>query len=282
MGGPQLEELQRVLGHTFCDPALAERALTHSSALGHAGPATGDNEQLEYLGDALLGFLVAEYLVARFPGWTEGQLSKSRSRLVSAVPLSVAARRLGLGEHLRLGRGEEKTGGRQKPALLADTFEAIVAAIYLDAGLAAARGFAARTLLDAAVETEGSQLDLSDHKSALQELLQSRRLAPASYQIVREEGPDHRKTFWVEVQIPAVVSATGSGANKKEAEQSAAGQALEKLRDVISSPVTSETARETAPAVETERLGPMVKPEKMGPTVKPEKMEKTRGTERHV
>jgi ribonuclease III len=235
----QLGELQRALGHAFRDTALVERALTHSSALGHAGSRqrdveNGDNEQLEYLGDALLGFLVAEYLVTRFPDWTEGQLSKSRSRLVSTVPLSVAARRLGLGEYLRLGRGEEKTGGRQKPALLADTFEAVVAAIYLDAGLAAAREFAARTLLDAAVAAEGSHLDLSDHKSALQELLQSRGLPPASYQVVRQEGPDHRKTFWVELQVAEIVSATGSGANKKEAEQSAAGQALEKLRTVVS------------------------------------------------
>jgi ribonuclease-3 len=261
----QLEELQRALGHAFRDTALAERALTHSSALGH-GPSrgdsqrgdkrTGDNEQLEYLGDALLGFLVAEYLVARFPDWTEGQLSKSRSRLVSTVPLSVAAQRLGLGEYLRLGRGEEKTGGRQKPALLADTFEAVVAAIYLDAGLAAAREFAARTLLDAAVKTEGSRLDLSDHKSALQELLQGRGMPPASYQVVRQEGPDHRKTFWVELQVADIVSATGSGANKKEAEQAAAGQALEQLRTVVS----TETGTE-----------------KMGATE-----ENARGTEHHV
>jgi ribonuclease III len=249
----QLDELQRALGHAFRDTALAERALTHSSALGHAGSGQRDhqrdNEQLEYLGDALLGFLVAEYLVARFPDWTEGQLSKSRSRLVSTVPLSVAAKRLGLGDHLRLGRGEEKTGGRQKPALLADTFEALVAAIHLDAGLPAAREFAARTLLDAAVETEGSQLDLSDHKSALQELLQGRGLPPAAYHVVRQEGPDHRKTFWVELQVPEVVSATGSGASKKEAEQSAAGQALETLGAVASA------TGKTSPAGKTVKLG---------------------------
>jgi ribonuclease-3 len=232
MAVPQLEELERALGHAFSDTSLAERALTHSSALRRGADEAGDNQQLEYLGDALLGFLVAEYLVARFPQWSEGQLSKSRSRLVSTVPLSVAGRRLALGDHLRLGRGEEKTGGRQKPALLADAFEAIVAAIYLDAGLSAAREFVGRTLLDAAVKTEGSRLDLSDHKSALQELLQGRGLPPASYQIVRQEGPDHRKTFWVELQVAEIVSATGSGANKKEAEQSAAEQALEKLRTV--------------------------------------------------
>jgi len=232
MSVPQLEELQRALGHAFHNTELLERALTHSSAFHRAPGEAGDNQQLEYLGDALLGFLVAEYLVAQFPHWSEGQLSKSRARLVSAVPLSVAARRLGLGDHLRLGRGEEKTGGRQKPALLADAFEAVVAAIYLDAGLSAVRDFAARTLLDAAVRTEGNRLDLSDHKSALQELLQGRGWPPASYRIVRQEGPDHCKTFWVELHIAEIVSATGSGANKKEAEQSAAEQALEKLRAV--------------------------------------------------
>jgi ribonuclease-3 len=269
---PRLEELQRALGYAFRDTKLAERALTHSSALGHAvsqkSPReTGDkeiadrgegdrdkrdNEQLEYLGDALLGFLVAEYLVARFPDWTEGQLSKSRSRLVSTVPLSLAAKRLGLGDHLRLGRGEEKTGGRQKPALLADTFEAVVAAIYLDAGLPAARDFAARTLLDAAVQTEGSRLDLSDHKSALQELLQGRGLPPASYQVVRQEGPDHRKTFWVELHVAEIVSAAGSGASKKEAEQLAAGQALEKLRAVPSTTVKTGPTEKAGKARETQ------------------------------
>jgi len=228
---PRLEELERALGHSFRDAALAERALTHSSAHSQVAATAADNEQLEYLGDALIGFLVAEYMVTAFPHWSEGQLSKSRARLVSAVGLSAAAKRLGLGEHLRLGRGEEKTGGRQKRALLADAFEAVVAAIFLDAGLPAAREFVSRTLLEEAVKGEGRRLDQPDHKSALQELLQHRGMPPANYRIVREEGPDHRKTFWVEVSVAELVSANASGSTKKEAEQSAAEEALARLRN---------------------------------------------------
>src|ERR1700731_2519923 len=143
------EQLEERLGYRFEDPGLLERALTHSSAVpelraGHAaefasGPLPQDNEQLEFLGDAVLDMLASEYLLAAFPEWSEGQLSKSRARLVNARALELAARRLRLGEYLRLGRGEEKTGGRDKPALLADALEAVIAAIYLDAGLEAAR-----------------------------------------------------------------------------------------------------------------------------------------------
>jgi ribonuclease III len=166
-------------------------------------------------------------------------LSKSRARLVNAASLYAAARRLALGNYLRLGKGEEKTGGREKPALLADAFEALVAAIYLDGGLPAAREFVKSALLDTAVEVEGSRLGWSDNKSALQEFLQARGREPARYAVVREAGPDHQKTFWIQVDVPGFVSATGTGANKKEAEQSAAAQALEMLRadDVIRSKV---------------------------------------------
>jgi ribonuclease III len=228
----RLEELEQTIGYRFRQPELLERALTHRSAApdGAAAEVRVDNEQLEYLGDAVLGMLVSEYLVGAFPHWSEGQLSKSRARLVNAVSLCAAARRLNLGEHLRLGKGEEKTGGREKPALLADACEAVVAAIYLDAGLPAARGFVKRALLDAAIDLEGSGLELSDHKSALQEFLQARGLPSPRYAVVREAGPDHRKTFWIEVDVPRLVTATGTGANKKEAEQSAAAQALGLLR----------------------------------------------------
>ena len=130
--------------------------------------------------------IVSEYLVATFPDWSEGQLSKSRARLVNASSLCAAAKRLSLGNYLRLGRGEEKTGGREKPALLADAFEALIAAIYLDAGLAAARDFVKRALLETAIEAQGTRLELSDHKSALQEFLQARGLPPARYSVVRE------------------------------------------------------------------------------------------------
>jgi ribonuclease-3 len=228
----RLEELEHAIGYRFRQQELLERALTHRSAVPEEATTRirPDNEQLEYLGDSVLGMLVSEYLVGTFADWSEGQLSKSRARLVSAASLCVAARRLALGNYLRLGKGEEKTGGREKPALLADAFEALVAAIYLDAGLPAAREFVKRALLNTAIEVEGSRLELSDHKSALQELLQARGLPSARYAVVREAGPDHQKTFWMQVDVPGLVNATGVGPNKKEAEQSAAAQALELLR----------------------------------------------------
>ena len=228
----RLEELEQAIGHRFRQPELLERSLTHRSAAPE-GATTGvrpDNEQLEYLGDAVLGMLVSEHLTTAFPHWNEGQLSKSRARLVNAASLCAAARRLALGNCLRLGKGEEKTGGREKPALLADAFEALVAAIYLDAGLPAAREFVKRALLDTAIESQGSHLGLSDHKSALQEFLQAQGWPSARYAVVNEAGPDHQKTFWMKVDVPGLVNATGVGTSKKEAEQSAAAQALELLR----------------------------------------------------
>jgi len=223
-----LERFSETLGYQFADAGLAERALSHRSAVADSKVAA-DNEQFEYLGDAVLGMLVSEYLVRTFPQWSEGHLSKSRARLVNAGSLYAAARRLGLGEYILLGRGEEKTGGREKPALLADAFEAVLGAIYLDGGLEAARSFVHRALLQAAVEADGQGLEMSDNKSALQELLQARGLPPAKYHVVRETGPEHRKTFWIEVGVAGLLTASGSGSNKKEAEQSAAEQALEKL-----------------------------------------------------
>lgn len=224
--------MTQAVGYQFRQPELLERALTHRSAVPEdaATKVGADNEQLEYLGDAVLGMLVSEHLVSAFGQWSEGQLSKSRARLVNAASLCFAARRLGLGSYLRLGKGEEKTRGREKPALLADAFEALVAAIYLDGGLQPAREFVKAALLDTAIQAEGSQLELSDHKSALQEFLQARGLPSARYAVVHEAGPDHQKTFWMQVNVPGFVNATGTGSNKKEAEQSAAAQALELLR----------------------------------------------------
>src|SRR5208283_677093 len=152
------------LGYEFRDPKLLDRALTHSSVvpelraargedIAFAGSSVQDNERLEFLGDAVLELLTSEFLLSHFPEWSEGQLSKSRARIVNAHSLEITARRLGLGEHLRLGRGEEKTGGRDKPALLADAFEAVVAAVYLDGGLEPARGLLSRTVFLQALET---------------------------------------------------------------------------------------------------------------------------------
>jgi ribonuclease-3 len=227
----RLAELQSVLGHEFRDPRWLLQALTHSSRIPErtAEDSPGDNEKLEFLGDAVLELLVSEELVRTFPDWREGQLSKSRARLVNAASLCTVAQRLGLGKHLRLSRGEEKTGGRSKPALLADAYEAVVAAIYLDAGLDAARGFVRKSLVEGALTAAAGALGRADHKSALQELLQSKGMAPCSYHIIEEAGPDHEKTFRVEVRITGEITASGTGKTKKEAEQAAAVAALHQL-----------------------------------------------------
>ena len=234
--------LEERLGHKFSRRELLDRALTHSSAVpelrGAAADVTGngialaDNERLEFLGDAVLELLASEYLLAAFPEWTEGQLSKSRARIVNASSLEAAARRLRLGEHLRLGRGEEKTGGREKQTLLADAFEAVVAAVYLDAGLAATRELLQRVLFEQALEERGERIAESDRKSALQEFLQGRGQAPAEYRLAGESGPDHQKVFQIEVWINGECMAKGEGSTKKEAEQQAARSALELLEQL--------------------------------------------------
>lgn len=231
--------LEERLGYKFSNRELLDRALIHSSAVPELRGATADalgdstplsdNERLEFLGDAVLELLASEYLLAAFPEWSEGQLSKSRARIVNASSLESAARRLRLGEHLRLGRGEEKTGGREKQTLLADAFEAVVAAVYLDSGLSAARALLQRVLFEQALEERGERIAESDRKSALQEFLQGRGQAPAEYRLAGESGPDHQKTFQIEVWINGECLARGEGSTKKEAEQQAARSALEQL-----------------------------------------------------
>ena len=236
------EQLEERLGYAFRDPEVLDRALTHSSAvpelrsargeeISFSGSAVQDNERLEFLGDAVLELLTSEYLLANFPEWSEGQLSKSRARIVNAHSLEAAARSLGIGEHLRLGRGEEKTGGREKPALLADAFEAVVAAMYLDGGLEPVRELLKRTVFQLALES-GERISESDRKSALQEYLQGKGEPPAEYRLAGETGPDHQKTFQVEVWVKGECLANAEGNTKKEAEQRAARSALEKLQQV--------------------------------------------------
>jgi ribonuclease-3 len=232
--------LEERLGYGFTNRELLDRALTHSSAIAESSsvgnrsqadlPQRQDNEQLEFLGDAVLDMLASEYLLVRFPNWTEGQLSKSRARLVNARSLEMAARRLEIGAHLRLGKGEEKTGGREKATLLADALEAIVAGIYLDGGLTATNDFLARVLFAQALEDRGERLAESDRKSALQEFLQARGESPAEYRLAGSKGPDHRKTFQIEVWTGGSCLARAEGATKKEAEQRAARLALEHLQ----------------------------------------------------
>ncbi|HEV3221151.1 MAG TPA: ribonuclease III [Candidatus Acidoferrales bacterium] len=252
MAGAATERLEELLGHKFQSPEWLERALTHSSWLaenpsakldepggeslpGSAGRPLGianeDNEKLEFLGDAVLTLVVSESLLAGFPAWREGQLSKARASLVNANALTEAARRLGLGAHLRLGRGEEKTGGRDKPSILADAYEAIVAAVFLDGGLEAARRFVERSLLDAVVTQQMDRLGEPDHKSRLQEMIQARGWPSPEYRVIAESGPDHRKVFEVEVRVAGRASAFGTGLNKKEAEQAAAQGVIAQLSE---------------------------------------------------
>lgn len=243
-----LTNLQAALGHRFSRPELLERALTHSShaheeskaVAGESAVEKLDNEQLEFLGDAILGLVASQLLFERFPGFHEGQLSKLKAHLVSAGHLVRVATHLELGQYLRLGRGEERSGGRAKSTLLSDALEAVIAAMYLDAGMDRTREFIIGQILEPELErvsTEGEgDFSLADYKSALQELLQSTgRLQPV-YATVKEEGPDHRKTFTVEARIypqgqnkPEFV-ARAEGATKKKAEQLAAKQALDHLR----------------------------------------------------
>jgi ribonuclease-3 len=224
------EELEGTLEHRFGNPELLQRALTHSSALPELEPGgPANNERLEFLGDAVLGLLVSEYLIRRFPEWNEGTLSKGRSRLVNEGSLQDVARRLDLGEYLRLGRGEEKTRGREKPALLADAVEAIVGALYLDGGLEPARRFLKRWLFEPAMQQGSEWLGQADYKSSLQEFLQARGKGPANYRIRSESGPEHRKIFCVEVSVNGRTIASAEGSSKKEAEQAAARLAMEDL-----------------------------------------------------
>jgi ribonuclease-3 len=225
----EFEDLQRRIEYRFRDRGLLEHALTHKSrAAEDASGGVADNESLEFLGDAVLGLVVAEALFRRYPTYNEGQKSKIKAAVVSTQSLARHAERLNLGDHLILGRGEEKTGGRFKQALLADGYEALIAAIYLDGGLEAAAAFLQRELsesLDAGAPPGFAQ----DYKSALQERLQALGHPLPEYRVSGEAGPDHRKTFSVEVVVEGAVLGAASGKAKKEAEQEAARLALDHL-----------------------------------------------------
>jgi ribonuclease-3 len=220
-------ELEVLLGHRFEFPDLLERALTHRSLRQESSGI--DNERLEFLGDRVLGLVASERLFEEFPLWEAGKLSKGLARLVSATSIYCVARRLDLGKYLRLGPGEEKTGGREKKRLLADAYEAIVGALYLDAGLPVAAAFLRRSLIEPAFTGQGNVLHEPDHKSALQEWLQQRGLATVSYRVRKESGPEHQKVFEVEVWHADRRLAVSEGLSKKEAEQDAARLALDQL-----------------------------------------------------
>jgi len=231
--GSELEPLERRIGYRFKDRGMLEHALTHRSRV-HEDASGGvfDNESMEFLGDSILGFVIAAMLFREFPQHNEGQKSKLKASLVSAASLARLAEQLDLGEFLILGRGEEKTGGRRKHAIIADCYEALIAAIYLDGGIEPAQRFIEHQFADLVEEAKRTGAGASftdDWKSALQEFLQSQGRGLPAYRLAGELGPDHRKSFVVEVVVDGEAIASAEGRSKKEAAQSAARAALEKL-----------------------------------------------------
>jgi len=218
------------LGHHFGSRDLLDRALTHKSYSHEARqPDLRDNETFEFLGDSVLGFIVGDLLFHRFPELDEGALSKMKAYLVSASSLAEKARSYGMGEVLYLGVGEEKSGGRKKESLLANLFEAVIAAVYLDGGIDAARALIVRTFERDLEAIDAEDLLFQDYKTALQELAQGKGLPLPDYNVVAEAGPDHDKRFIVEVRVGNFI-ARGEGTSKKEAQQQAAKHALAEFR----------------------------------------------------
>jgi ribonuclease-3 len=268
--------LERRLGMRIADRATALAALTHKSYVNeHRGEGLADNERLEFLGDAVIDLAVSHRLMERFPGAREGDLSKMRAAVVDEQGLSEMARGLDLGSLLRLGRGEELTGGRGKASLLADAMEAVVAAVFLGSGLDPVLTLVDRFLGDAFARASAGTLD-RDFKTQLQELAQSRLRASPRYRVIAERGPDHEKTFEVEMDLRGEVLGRGCGRSKKDAEQAAAKLALDELgrrfapenepaatpRDAALQPATAE-AEPAAPvtAEEPEDAVPPSEPE---------------------
>ena len=224
-----LAALQQTLGVWFNDPSLLEQALVHSSYVNeNPGFAPASNERLEFLGDAILGFIVAEELYQRFSQFSEGEMTRLRSSLVRRDALSRMARAISLGNYLYLGKGEEASGGRRKPANLAGALEALIAAIFLDRGLSAARDFVLRSA-DKELNKVLSQGIEPDYKSQLQEIIQARQQQTPTYKVIEAVGPDHDRAFTVEVRVGDTVLGRGSGKSKKVAETEAARSALDQL-----------------------------------------------------
>lgn len=239
-----LDELERALGYSFTNRPLLARAVTHSSSANESQPAAiqtqkaqvetaqADNERLEFLGDAILGLLVSESLFSRFEGFTEGQLSLLKNHLVSATHLLAAAHKLDLGRYLQLGRGEETAGGRTKQRLLVNAFEAVLAAVYLDGGMDAARGLLMRCALPP--DEELAQLAGSgpphDFRAELERLARDRKLPRPLYFLMEENGPGHARSFTVEVRVGREYVAAAEGSSKKAASHNAARRVCELIR----------------------------------------------------
>ena len=217
----ELQELENNLGYHFQDRSLLELALTHSSFANEHGHHH-DNERLEFLGDSVLGFVTAEYLYHKFKTEPEGELTRHRANAVCEKTLAVFAEEIRLGEYIRLGKGEKHSGGEKRPSILSDAFESVIAAIYLDGGIGAAKRFVLRFIPEA---DTGAQ-PLVDYKTMLQEVIQKNPDEHLRYELVAEAGPDHEKTFTVEVYLNSNCIGTGTGHSKKKAEQAAACEAL--------------------------------------------------------
>ena len=225
-----MEELERKLNYTFRSRALLSEALNHSSyANEHRDEGLGSNERLEFLGDAVLGFVTAEFLFLQHPDLPEGDLTRIRAALVCEESLHEVAQKLDLGRYLKLGKGEESGGGRTRPSILADATEAVFAAVYLDGGIGPASALIHRCLLDAEAEEQVEERR-RDYKTALQELVQRQAGQELTYRLAGEQGPDHDKTFLAEVLLNGTPIGSGGGHSKKEAEQAAAAAALRTLQ----------------------------------------------------
>lgn len=223
-----MEKLEEKLGYTFQNRALLENALTHSSyANENRGKSLSSNERLEFLGDSVLGMVTADYLFRTHPDLPEGDLTRTRAALVCEGSLVEVARLLDLGSHLLLGKGEELGGGRERPSIIADAVEAVLAAVYLDGGIGSARKIVTRFILD----REAEKTATSDYKTALQELVQRESGQVLEYRLVGSTGPDHAKVFQVEVDLNGAPIGAGEGRSKKEAEQMAAKAAVERLTE---------------------------------------------------
>ena len=231
-----LSEFEKRIGYTFGSHDLLRRALTHKS-YSHEAKADNvrHNETFEFLGDSVLGFVIGDLLFQHFPHLDEGALSKMKAFLVSAPSLAAKARDYGMGDAIFLGVGEEKTGGRKKDSLLANLFEAVIAAIYLDGGIGPARQLIERSFVDDIGRIDQQDLLFHDYKTALQELAQGRGLQLPEYNVVDEVGPDHDKTFVVEVKLGSLV-ARGEGSSKKEAQQQAAKKAMNEFSERYGTP----------------------------------------------
>ena len=221
-----MKTLEEKLGYTFQNRALLENALTHSSCANESRGKLQSNERLEFLGDSILGMVVADHLYRNHPDLPEGVLTRTRAALVCEDSLVLVAEELGLGDYLRLGKGEEAGGGRNRPSIRADAVEAVLAAVYLDGGIGSARKIIQKYILSREV---AGLTKPRDYKTALQELVQRESGQVLAYRLTGEEGPDHNKRFFVEVTLNGKGVGQGSGRSKKEAEQMAAKAAIETI-----------------------------------------------------